>query len=150
MTADQLSRYMVERYDDQCQWYDVKAVINKRWYYIFQTAVISLSAVTTVVVGVGAFSDAEWIQIAALVVAAAATASTGLIKVYRFQEQWIEYRGTAEILKRERHLFEARIGEYAAAPSPEQLFVSRVETHISRQNTVWVGRSADEGDQTGS
>ena len=48
------------------------------------------------------------------------------------QKQWIEYRGTTEIQKKDRHLFQARIGEYATAPPPAQLFVSRVETHTSR------------------
>ncbi len=142
MTDEDLECYRVGRYDDQCRWYDAKAGFNKRWYYRFQTLVVVLSAATTLIVAVGVyFEDAGWVRLAALASATAVTVAASLLKIYRFQEQWVDYRNTAETLKKERYLLKARIDEYATTDTPGQLFVDRVENLISRQNTLWVGRS---------
>ena len=142
MTEEDLECYRAGRYDDQCRWYDAKAGFNKRWYYCFQTSTVVLSAMTTLIVAAGVyFEDTRWVRLAALVTATAVTVAASLLKIYRFQEQWLDYRSTAETLKKERYLLEARIDEYATTDSPGQLFVNRVENLISRQNTLWVGRS---------
>lgn len=141
MDNQEFECYLRSRYEDQCRWYSSKATFNKQWYHYFQTAILGLSAVTTLTIAVGMyFQDNSWIRLVALTITATVTVLAGLLKVYRFQEQWIEYRDTAETLKKEKYLYKARIGEYAKADSPEQMFVDRVETLISRQNTLWVER----------
>ena len=142
MNKEDFECYLTERYDDQCRWYSRKATFNKRWYHYFQTLVIGLSALATLTVAVGVyFQDTQWIRLAALAITSIVTVLACLQKVYRFQEQWIDYRNTAETLKKERYLYKARIAEYATADSAEQLFVDRVENLISRQNTLWVARA---------
>lgn len=141
MTDEDLKCYLAERYDDQCRWYDDKAGFNKRRYYCYQTLIVVLSALTTLTVAVGIyFDDTRWVRLAALAIAAAVTVVASLLKIYRYQEQWLDYRSTAETLKKEKYLLKARIDEYATTDSPGQLFVDRVENLISRQNTLWVGR----------
>ena len=142
MEQEDFDCYLATRYDDQCQWYSQKATFNKRWYYRFQTAIISFSAATTLTLAVeGYLQGMGWLRLAALTMASIVTILAGLLKVYRFQEHWIDYRNTAETLKKERYLHKAGIGEYGNSDSPDRLFVDRVETLVSRQNTVWVARS---------
>ena len=139
---DKLEPYLTERYQDQCGWYSRKSSTNKKRYYVFQTLIIGLPSVTALVLGIGIYCpEITWLRLVALAITSAVTVIAGLLKVFQFQEQWIEYRNTAENLKKEKYLYVARLDEYAAAVSAEQLFIERVESLISRQNTAWVRRS---------
>ena len=145
MTDNEFDDYASNRYNEQCRWYDDKAGFNKRWYYRLQTTVIVVSAAITLAVAIGVyFEDVRWIRLVALALGASVTVFTSLLKIYRFQEQWLSYRGTAEALKKEAHLLMARLGEYGASASPRELFVDRVENLVSRQNTQWMGRAVED------
>ena len=142
MDQEAFESYIVDRYDDQCQWYSRKATRNKKCYYVFQTLVIVFSAVTTLTIGLGIyFPEFRWIRLLALIMTASVTVLASLQKVFRVQENWIEYRNTTEALKKERYLHLAGLDEYAKAKSADKLFIARVEDLISRQNTAWVARS---------
>ena len=147
MDKEAFERYIKERYDDQCRWYSRKASINKRSYYVFQTLIIVLSAATALTIALGVyFPELGWLRLAALTMTTNVTVLASLLKVFRFQENWIEYRNTAESLKKERYLYQAGLDEYAKTKSAEKLFIARIEGLISRQNTAWVMRSHSEGD----
>ena len=141
-------RYMQERYEDQCRWYSGKASTNKLRYYIFQTSIIVFSGIATLTVALGInFPDIEWIRLLAITMTASVTVLASLQKVFRFQENWIEYRNTAESLKKERYLYCAGLEEYAKVESANTLFVARVESLISRQNMAWTTRAHGDGEE---
>lgn len=147
MDQEEFQRYLEDRYEDQCQWYSGKASINKSRYYIFQTSLIVFSGLATLTVALGiSFPDTNWIRLLAISLTASVTVLASLQKVFRFQENWIEYRNTAESLKKERYLHLARLEEYAKTDSPDKLFVARVESLISRQNTAWSTRTHGDSD----
>ena len=148
MNQEEFQRYLEERYEDQCQWYGRKASINKLRYYVFQTLVIVLSGIATLTVATGIyFPETNWLNLLAVTTTASVTVLASLQKVFRFQENWIEYRNTAESLKKERYLYLARLEEYAKAESVDKLFVARVEGLISRQNTAWTTRSHGDNEE---
>lgn len=62
---------------------------------------------------------------------------TSALKVFKFQENWLNYRQLAEALKQEKHFYDAGIGAYANAPGKHGVFVDRVELLISRENAIW-------------
>ena len=62
----------------------------------------------------------------------------GIVSLYRFQENWIEYRATAESLKHEKFLFLTKSPPYEGENS-FHAFVSNVESLISKENTNWSG-----------
>jgi len=64
--------------------------------------------------------------------------STAALKTFKYQENWISYRTTCETLRKEFHYYEAGIHDYEDAEDRESLFVDRVESLISRENTLWV------------
>ena len=148
MDPEAFERYIKERYDDQCNWYSRKANRNKKCYYVFQTLLIGFSAVTTLTIGLGIYyPEFQWLRLLALAMTASVTVLASLQKVFRVQENWIEYRNTAESLKKERYIHMAGLDEYANTESADRLFVARVEDLISRQNTVWVTRSHSNGEE---
>ena len=142
MDQKEFERYIDERYNDQCQWYSSKASFNKKRYYLVQTLIICFSSLTTLTIALGIyFPNFGWIRILALGMTSVVTVFVSLQKVFRFQENWHEYRNTAESLKKEKYLYLAGLGEYAKKEATDSLFVERVEGLISRQNTAWSMRS---------
>ena len=142
MTSKSLDQYFDQRYQDQLKWYSNKTAHNKKWYRRYQIAIAALSGTVTVTVALGMQDQATsgW-HIVSLVASAMVAALAGLQKAFRFHENWVEYRTTAEQLKKEGYYYEFRCGDYSAAESADRLFVERVESLISRQNTLWTART---------
>ena len=138
MTSQNLDEYSVDRYKDQLEWYSDKATTNKKWYHRYQIAIALLSGIITVTVALG-MHDRDRIgwHIVSLISSAVVAALMGLQKAFRFHENWVEYRTTAEQLKKEGYYYEFRCGAYSTAEYADKLFVERVEALISRQNTLW-------------
>lgn len=138
MSALDYEQYTADRFQDQLKWYSANAAKNKKWHQRYHIVIASLSALITVTVALGMHdSDSSGWHIVSLVASAAVAALTGLHKAFRFHENWVEYRTTAEQLKKERYHYQYRCGEYSTAESPDRLFVERVEALISRQHTLW-------------
>jgi hypothetical protein len=134
MSNEEFDRYVKERYKDQVNWYSRKADKNKMYYLLLQGTVIVLAAITPVIIALGE-QVASWIGVLASSLVAIGTA---LLKAFKYQENWNNYRATCETLQREIHCYTAEIGEYGGSQDPQQLFVSRVESLISSENTVWL------------
>jgi uncharacterized protein DUF4231 len=66
------------------------------------------------------------------------TVLEGILHLNQYQEHWTSYRNTAESLKHEKFLFQAKAGPYANAVDPRAALAERVEALISQENTQWV------------
>ena len=66
----------------------------------------------------------------------AVAAIGGLLSLYRFQEKWVEYRITAENLKREKYFFLTATAPYDA-DDKFQILVTRVEAILAAENVQW-------------
>ncbi|MCK4794720.1 MAG: DUF4231 domain-containing protein [Desulfobacteraceae bacterium] len=132
MDAEDFQKYLKERYEDQIDWYDKKSVWNQKVYRRFQWCVIVLSAITPVLVAIEA---TRW---PAVVVSALVAIGTTALKAFKYQENWINYRTTCETLRKEAYFYNACIGDYRDSEVREALFVERVESLISRENTMWL------------
>ena len=64
-------------------------------------------------------------------------ATTGILQLLKSQENWVLYRSTAEILKKEKELFLNSVGDYSniGDENKHKLLVERVESVISSENT---------------
>ena len=149
MEEEEFEKYLKGRYKCQVQWYDNTSAQNKRYYHWLQWKVIIISASVPVLV-VSMPDRFKWITAILSIILAIATAA---LKVFKFQENWVNYRTIAESLKKEKHYYDAEAGEYATAKDKRQLFVEIVEALISRENTLWMTihrrREDNEETQTG-
>ena len=143
---DAFAEYVTERYEKEIGWYDGKAARNQTIYRWMQWTLIVLAAITPILIEldleplghVEANGEGSGvIQWATLTSAVVAILTAGL-KTFKYQENWINYRTTCETLRKEKHFYDAGLGAYAAAADTEALFVDRVESLISRENTMWV------------
>jgi hypothetical protein len=139
MNPDKFDDYVKNRYRQQIEWYDWKALSNQGWYTKLQWALLIFSALTPVLVGVELHSSSQGIfQWAPLVTGLLVTVLASVLKIFKFQENWVNYRTTCETLKKEIYLYDAGVGEYATTADKEATFVERVEALISRENTLWL------------
>jgi hypothetical protein len=134
METEEFQKYLKERYEDQIDWYDRKSIWNQKWYRRFQLSVIILAAITPVLVAI-APEVTRW---PAVFIAALVAIGTNMLKIFKYQENWINYRTTCETLRKEIHFYNASLGDYRGSEDRESLFVERVESLISRENTMWL------------
>jgi len=134
MNKDQFDNYLDTRYKKEIDWYDEKAIWNQKAYQGFQWAAIVLSALTPVLILVD-IGPTKWFAIA---IAAMVAISTAVLKTFKYQENWMNYRTTCETLRKEYYFCEAGIQGYENVQDKQALFIERVEALISRENTLWI------------
>ena len=141
MDENSFKEYLSERYLDQISWYSAKAKINKRRYHVFQWVVIVLAAIMPVLVAtthkqIGLDESSYWWT--TLLVSVSLGIGTAAVKIFKFQENWIIYRATAEKLAQEKYFYDGNVGEYGETDQKESLFVKRVETLLAGESSQWV------------
>jgi hypothetical protein len=64
---------------------------------------------------------------------------TGLTQLEKYQENWILYRTSAELLKKEKYFFENSVGEYSNLNEVDKnkLLVERVESIVSAETSKY-------------
>jgi hypothetical protein len=138
MTPDE---YIKARLDEQIGWYSTRSRSNQVWFKVLRLVEIGFASASPFLVSqITAETPALKIIVGSLGVCVAVIA--GIVSLYRFQENWIEYRSTAESLKHEKFLFLTNSPPYDVANS-FHAFVSNVESLISKENTSWSGALRD-------
>ncbi|MBS1807870.1 MAG: DUF4231 domain-containing protein [Acidobacteria bacterium] len=132
MTAEE---YLQQRVEDQINWYSKKSRRNKRAYHWLRVAEISAAALIPFLTGYINGQENQLKLIVGLLGLGIAIIS-GLLALYRFQENWLQYRTTNEVLRRERFCFLTQIAPYNTEQA-FSLFVQRIESILSEENSGW-------------
>lgn len=130
----QTEEYLLNRVDNQIEWYSNKSQQNQQWFKLLRLCEIILSVSIPFLAGVLSEGFGMHIILGAIGMAIAIIA--GVLVIYKFQEKWVQYRYTAESLKREKYLFLTNTGDYCGE-NAFILFVKKVESIISDENTAW-------------
>ncbi len=125
--------YLRERVDDQLDWYSKKSASNKRWYFRLQLFTL-VAAASIPVISLSSSDNAVRILVA--VIGALTAVAAGVLTLYQFKDQWVDYRSTAETLKYEKYLFMTGASPYTDAKA-FSLFTNRVESIIIQENKGW-------------
>jgi hypothetical protein len=134
--------YIEQRLENQMVWYDKKSMWNQNWHKRLKVAEIGIAASIPFWIGamelVGEVSiwSGVFKVIVALLGVLIAVAS-GVHGIYKFQENWMAYRTTCEMLKHEKYFYETECGPYQGVTDKLCLLVKRVEMLISQENTNW-------------
>lgn len=138
MTAVQfdIAKYMSERVDGQIKWYSDKSSKAQQRYKCVQ--IIELALASLIPLLSGFIGQAWWLAVPVGLFGAIIAVLEGVSKIYKFHENWIEYRATSELLKYEKNLFESGSHPYNENEETiENVFVRRVEMIISAENNKW-------------
>jgi uncharacterized protein DUF4231 len=135
MDKAKFDEYLEERYAKKIAWYNAKSILNKRLYVGFQWAVIILSACIPVLT-VSISDTYKWLTAGLGVFLAIGTAG---LKTFKFQENWLNYRTVAEMLKQECYYYDGRIPIFPVkgkAPVVTKLSASLI-LPLCRKKSSW-------------
>jgi uncharacterized protein DUF4231 len=155
-----VDEYLEVRVDDQINWYNRKSLSNKKIYKILRIVEIAIAASIPFISGYinyykkmieNLYPETPYLDnlipifIGFLGLTLAVIAS--ILSLYKFHENWIEYRTTCETLKHEKYLFLTKTEPYNIS-NPFPLFVKRIENLISKEHSKWaqyIKTSSEEG-----
>lgn len=125
---DKQRGYLKERLNEQLKYYSRKASYNKIWHLSLQV-IIGLGAIAVPFL-IGFNWVSQWIPPVLSILVAAATA---VENIFKFGNNWRNFRQTEEALKQQRFLFEARAGRYRRSKDPFTLFVETCEGVMAQE-----------------
>jgi hypothetical protein len=129
------AEYIEYRLEDQIDWYERKSGLNKKAFQRCQLTQLVMAALITLS---GVITSSQFPMVSYIVPSLGAIIAiiSGVLGLYKFQENWLEYRTVSESLKHEKYLFLTRSEPYHEAV-PFNLFVNRVENILSEENSKW-------------
>ena len=140
-----LEDYLKDRLDNQIEWYNHKSSINKKRYNTLRFGVILISVCIPFLTGL-ITDETNWLKIAVGIGGVLIALFEGASSLYKFQENWLTYRMTAEQLQREKLFFLTKSGPYQRNNSL-QILVARAEAIMSTENETWVKTQAQVSDE---
>ena len=131
-----IDEYITSRVDDQINWYDKKSVDCQKKYKTTQTIEIILAALIPLLSSYAI--DCAAIAFIIGMLGSAIAIIESLTKLYKWHENWIEYRSTCELLRFQKNLFLTKSAPYnTESESLENIFVRNIENIISSENNKW-------------
>ena len=127
--------YLTDRVDDQINWYDKKSSWNQQMFKRLQILQIVAAASIPFLTGFITPDATEMKHVVAGIGALIAVIG-GIISLYKFQENWIQYRTVSESLKHQKYLFLTKTHPYNTNDATHVL-VETVENLISQENSKW-------------
>ena len=124
---------IMARLEDQIDWYDRKSQSNQRTFKRIKVAEISAAALIPFL---SAFKSPQLGFIAGGL-GVVITVMEGLLHLNQYEQNWITYRSTCELLKHEKFVYLAKAGPYAGSPDPYALLADRVESVVSQEHAKW-------------
>ncbi|MCI8673107.1 MAG: DUF4231 domain-containing protein [Lachnospiraceae bacterium] len=131
-----INQYLIERVDDQINWYDKKSTTAQKYYKRYQIAEIILAALIPLLSGYT--SSCIFLQIIIGLFGATIAIIEAITKLYKFHENWIQYRSTCELLQHQKYLYLTQSFPYNKNDETiDNIFIKNVESIISSENNQW-------------
>lgn len=137
MNIKEFNKYLSERYEKEIKWYNDKSESNQLWHRVLNVYVVVASVTVPVLLSILDTSQ-SWVKIIISITSASIAITSGINNLFKFQENWINYRTTCETLKKEKSYYLGGVDDYAITKDKEALFIERVESIISRENSLWL------------
>jgi hypothetical protein len=134
---------VIDRLEDQIQWYDKKSTAAQHAFKrIKVTEIIAAAAIPFLSV----LKAPEWTHLAyaTAFLGALITVLESLLHLNQYQHNWINYRSTCEELKHEKFVYLAGAPPYDG-PNARAHLAERVESLVSQEEARWAAVQTQEG-----
>ncbi|HEY0544367.1 MAG TPA: DUF4231 domain-containing protein [Pyrinomonadaceae bacterium] len=140
--------YLVDRLDKQADWHSKKGSLNKKRFYIAEMIALFAGAIIPII-NVLSLPPA-WQRAGSAILAAAIVIVTGVSKLCKFRDNWLNFRGLSEELRREKEFYLNSVGDYSATDETlkRKMLVQRTETILSTTTTRFMAVNRAEREQT--
>jgi len=149
MSKREFDKFLKERFETEINWYDKQSYTNKFWFNALSIYVIAGSIIVPILISYLDVSQLL-IKIIIAVTSGSVAIAASINNLFKFQENWINYRTTCETLRKEKSYYLGNVDDYSRAKDKEALFIERVEAIISRENTLWLTVQKIEKNKTSS
>jgi Protein of unknown function (DUF4231) len=131
---------IMQRLEDQIDWYDRKSIANQRTYKQMKVVEILAAAIIPFLAAlrspnIGMVTGALGVLVTVL---------EGMLHLNQYQQNWINYRATCEALKHEKYAYLGKASPYANVPDAHALLAERVETLVSEEHAKWASLQQQE------
>jgi hypothetical protein len=147
VTDEEYRSYLNDRYETLLSFYDKRARANKGGYRVCSVFIIAMSGILAPLIGTGALLKHPTLG---AFMSASVVIATAITSYFQFNENWLSYRRTWDVLKREPYLRDAVAGDYSAAVDRNVLFVERVESIASDEGAEWYRRHVRQQERSGA
>jgi ABC-type multidrug transport system fused ATPase/permease subunit len=132
---------IIDRLEDQINWYDAKAGKYQKTYKRIKVVEIIAAALIPFLSALHLSDVASHLPITigtfVAFLGVLITVLEGILQLNQYQQNWVTYRATCEAMKHEKFTYLARAGVYATAADARALLAERVETIGSQENSKW-------------
>lgn len=139
--------YLKDRIEGQIKWYSSKSSVAQKRYK--RLKIITLLCAVLIPFLTGLVDEILWLKYVIGGLGVLIAAIEGIQSLYKHQELWLEYRSTAEALKREKLIFQTLSGDYTEASDPFKLFVLKSEQIMTGEQSGWKEYIAKTGNGEG-
>ena len=129
--------YIKDRLDDQINWYYKKRGFNQKRYKFYKVSEALLAISVPILSGFSTIEGFEWLIYVVAIIGGLITLITIIPSLNKYHENWVEYRLTSEVLKREKFLFLTKSGKYRASKANFSTLVETAEAIMSNENEKW-------------
>jgi hypothetical protein len=144
-SIDDPFNYLERRVTPQRKWHAAKARWNKQRFYATEITTLVAGALIPVVnlLGLGTY----WAGLFSGLLGGVVVIATAIGKLFKFQENWLQYRALVETLDREVEMYMNGVADYAKADQADRnrLLVERVENLLATNTSTYV--AAHRGDK---
>jgi hypothetical protein len=130
------SDYKKDRLEVQIKWHSKKARHNKSRFRLCEVIVIIAGSIIPIV---NIVEIDPGTRIVSSVLGGLIAIVTGITQLEKYQENWILYRTTSELLKKEKYYYENEVGEYSGLDESNRnrKLVERVESLVSSETSKY-------------
>lgn len=129
-----IEKYLIERVDDQIEYFDSNAIRNQKIYKGLKGIAIVCNVLTTLAIALALtfISYLKLIGITALILSTIVLATYQIEEFYNFGAKWEKFRLVAERMKAEKCLFLNNAGMYSSGDEDKKkcAFVEKIESII--------------------
>lgn len=147
--------YFNQRLIDQMDWFDRKSSVQQRKFYTLRTVEIVIGAMIPFLLTFDGItfrlSPTNSVDVINIVVGAMGVAIVvigGMLSLHKYEQNYLNYRKYAELLKVEKWRYQTKVAPYNTA-NRFKTFVVNVERLLSEEQQAWqqYQEQKDEGDQ---
>ncbi len=130
-------QYLADRIEDQIKWYNGKSRLNKNYYRTLRVVSVMMALAIPIMSSFLDGGNVPYLKLVIAVAGALVALIEGLLQLYKFRDNWTNYRAAAESLIQHKYLFSTRTAPYNVA-KPFVLFVQNAEGIMAGERIAWV------------
>lgn len=117
-------------------WYSKKASKLKMKYFCFKVLIIVLTGIIPIINQIPILS-LEWKVFISTLLSSASAIAASLLVLFTIKDNWIEYRGAAELIKREVRIYAMKLYPYSDENTRDKIFIQNIENKVQSNHLKW-------------